>query len=176
MKKLVGTIIVLLTLTTGMYAQDKKNNMPPDIPEQIKIEKISFLTAQLDLTPAEAQVFWPVYNEFEKKRLALEWAQRRPGFKKDGKPDSFSDEELKKMNENYINSFSEEALLMQEYNKRFLEVLPIQKVMKLYESERKFRSHMLQEFRRRGQGQGPEEQGPADGQEPGGHGPQKPAE
>ena len=32
-------------------------------PDKIKAEKIAFITAELELTPAEAEKFWPVYNK-----------------------------------------------------------------------------------------------------------------
>jgi predicted O-linked N-acetylglucosamine transferase (SPINDLY family) len=39
--------------------------------EKIESQRIAFITQELDLTPAEAQAFWPVYNEYDKKRHEL---------------------------------------------------------------------------------------------------------
>ena len=49
----------------------------------------------------------------------------------------------------FVATFDEEARLMKEYNARFMNVLPVQKVIRFYQAGRKFRSFMLQEFRRR---------------------------
>lgn len=38
--------------------------------EKMKTEKIAFLTSAMDLTPAEAEKFWPVYNDMENERRA----------------------------------------------------------------------------------------------------------
>lgn len=150
MKKFFGTLVLLLFVLASVYAQLRKDGMHGMI-ERMKVEKISFIATQLDLTPAEAQVFWPVYNEFERKRMSLEMNKRELEFKVNSKLDTFSEEELKKMNNEFISTFSDEAQLMKEYNSKFLEVLPIPKVIRLYQAERKFRSKMLQEFRQRQQ-------------------------
>jgi len=150
MKRVIVTLLFLSFVWVSVHAQGRKGGMPGMI-ERMKVEKISFIATQLDLTPAEAQVFWPVYNEFERKRMSLEMNKRELEFKVNGKLDVFSEGELKKINSEFISTFSDEAQLMQEYNSRFLEVLPIHKVIRLYQAERKFRSKMLQELRQRQQ-------------------------
>ena len=35
--------------------------------EKLKAHKIAYITERLQLTPAEAEKFWPVYNELEAK-------------------------------------------------------------------------------------------------------------
>ncbi len=150
MKKLFGTIFLMTVMVAIVSSQEHKGQSPEMI-QRMKVEKVSFLSARLELTPAEAQSFWPVYNEFENKKFNLEKARMKLEFKSNEKLASFSDTELKKMNDEYIAAFAEEARLMEEYNKQFIKVLPIQKVVRLYEAERKFRVHMLQEFRRREQ-------------------------
>jgi hypothetical protein len=40
-----------------------------------------------------------------------------------------------------------EGRLVEEFNIKFLSILPAEKVVKLYRSERKFRSYLMQEMR-----------------------------
>jgi hypothetical protein len=42
----------------GEYRKDRK--------ERIEVLKIQFITEKLDLTPSEAESFWPVYEEYNK--------------------------------------------------------------------------------------------------------------
>ena len=37
--------------------------------EKIKAEKVAYLTDYMDLTSAEAQKFWPVYNQAESEKM-----------------------------------------------------------------------------------------------------------
>jgi len=147
MKKLF-LISILSVFTFAMVIAQDKSDPTSNIFEKIKAEKISFFTEKLNLTPSEAQVFWPVYNEFEKKRFDLQRDihdfERIP----DDKFDSLSDAEIEKMMNNYINSFEQEALLLKDYNKRFLKILPKVKVLKMYRTENQFRGHLLRVYKR----------------------------
>lgn len=116
--------------------------------EKIKAEKISFFTEKLSLTSAEAQAFWPVYNEFEKKRFDIQRQIHEFEHMPDEKFASLSDSEIDKMTNNYIGSFEKEALLLKEYNKQFLKVLPKKKVLMMYRTENQFRGHLIREYKR----------------------------
>ena len=69
----------------------------PEVVQRMKAEKISFISARLDLTTDEAQVFWPVYNEFERKKLELEKKRMELELKTNRKTELPGDEELKKI-------------------------------------------------------------------------------
>ena len=38
--------------------------------DRMKAERVAYLTSAMDLTPAEAEKFWPVYNNMESERRA----------------------------------------------------------------------------------------------------------
>ena len=67
MKKI---LIVLLTLTAVMMPRELKSQ-GQDL-ERIQSYKIALFTRRLNLTPAEAEKFWPVYNEFDGRRTRLQ--------------------------------------------------------------------------------------------------------
>ena len=146
MKKLY--IILLATFCfLGLNAQDRRGKSP-EMFEKIKAEKVSFFTSKLDLTPSEAQAFWPVYNEFEKKRFEIKQQIHEFERMPDEEFAKLSESEIEKLTNNYIGSFEKEASLLKEYNKQFLKVLPKKKVLMMYRTENEFRSHLMKEFRR----------------------------
>jgi len=146
MKRL--TIITLLAIICfHVYAQEKRGGNP-EMFEKIKAEKISFFTSKLDLTPSEAQAFWPVYNEFEKKRFDIQRQKHKFERMPDEEFTKLNEVELEKMTNDYISSFETEAQLLKDYNKQFLKVLPKKKVLMMYRTENEFRSHLIKEYRR----------------------------
>ena len=147
MKKLILISMLSIFTFTVMVAQERRGPSP-EMLEKIKAEKISFFTSKLDLTSAEAQAFWPVYNEFEKKRFDLQKQIHEFERMPDDKFTNLSESEIEKMTSNYIGSFEKEALLLKEYNKRFLKILPKKKVLMMYRTENEFRSHLIREYRR----------------------------
>ncbi|MBW8332034.1 MAG: hypothetical protein K0M40_08440 [Prolixibacteraceae bacterium] len=147
MKKLYTVIILAIFCFTGLNAQERRGGNP-EMFEKIKAEKISFFTSKLDLKPAEAQAFWPVYNEFEKKRFDIKRQIHEFERMSDEDFAKLSDSEIEKLTNNYIGSFEKDALLLKEYNKQFLKILPKKKVLMMYRTENEFRSHLIREYRR----------------------------
>ena len=62
MKRLYISILFLFIIGCASAQTDP----PMDNPKMQNIEalKIAFISRQLELTPDEAQVFWPVYNQY----------------------------------------------------------------------------------------------------------------
>jgi hypothetical protein len=147
MKKLLLVSILSIFAFTVTIAQEK-HGPTNEMFEKIKAEKISFFTEKLSLTSAEAQAFWPVYNEFEKKRFDIQRQIHEFEHMPDEKFASLSDTEIDRMTNNYISSFEKEATLLKEYNKLFLKVLPKKKVLMMYRTENQFRGHLIREYKR----------------------------
>ena len=57
----------LLSLS-NIQAQSKKCSWH----DKMMSEKIAFITTELELTPEEAQVFWPVYNQIAKEKFEMQ--------------------------------------------------------------------------------------------------------
>ena len=127
-------------------------NPPPDHQRKEKMEsmKIAFLTKRLDLTPDEAQKFWPVYNEFQKKRDELR--KKRHEETKGAKEnlDSLSDKQIESIVDGEMAFRQKNLDLDKEYHSKFKSVLPIRKVAKLYRAEDMFAHHLLEQISDRG--------------------------
>jgi hypothetical protein len=147
MKKIILTGILSIFSLTVLLAQGRRGPSP-EMFEKIKAEKISFFTSKLDLTPAEAQAFWPVYNECEKKRFDIQRQIHAFERMPDEEYSKLTEPEIEKMTNNYIGLFEREASLRKEYHKQFQKVLPRKKVLLMYRTENEFRGHMIREYRK----------------------------
>lgn len=147
MKKLFLTGILSLFSFTYLFAQGRREPSP-EMFEKIKAEKISFFTSKLDLSSSEAEAFWPVYNEFEKKRFEIQRQIHEFERMPDEKFANLSESEIAKMTSNYIGSFEKEAQLRKEYHKRFVKILSDKKILIMYRTENEFRSHLIREYKR----------------------------
>ena len=144
--KLFVTGILLLTVVI-CTAQPKMGKY--DDRERIEIQKIAFITKKLDLTPEEAQVFWPVYNQCNKERQAFNKSKR--GSTKGGEDrkniDEMSDAEVEKMVDGQIAFRQQEVELQKACHDKYKKVLPIKKVAKLYQAEKQFKRELLRKMR-----------------------------
>lgn len=123
--------------------------------EQMEARRVAFITRELSLTPAEAQDFWPVYNEYHDKRKAMMFRHQQQRQQVDDL-DELSEEELLRIADAEILNMEEMTALRREYHEKFKKVLPLRKVIELYETERNFNRFLLRESRgsERGGGRG----------------------
>lgn len=112
--------------------------------EKMQAEKIAFITTELDLSPSEAEKFWPVYNMIEKARKDSfdEIIKAYVALKKAveaGQPDS----ELETLLKAYLEAQKIQAEAEGKASEKLSKVLPTSKVAKLYVVEEKFRRQQI---------------------------------
>ena len=122
--------------------------------EKYKAEKVAFLTSHLDLTPEEAQKFWPVYNQMEKEKEAAHNKRRELEQKVRNSGDKLSDKEIIALTREFASNEEKEGAINKKYNEEFLKILPPKKVLQLYKMEGEFRMYMFKKYRERGNRQG----------------------
>ena len=117
--------------------------------ERLQAEKIAFITQELDLTPEEAQVFWPVYNQCWKEVLASHKATREAFAGIRGKQaEGLTDKEMEKKLDAYIQASTRSNQVLADWYPKFKQVLPIRKVAKLYQAEEDFQQRMINNLRK----------------------------
>ena len=124
-----------------------QRQMDPKMIEMIKSKKVAFITEQVGLTSLEGEKFWPVYNQLEKERMELNDKKRDLEESAEDKA-AKTEDAYRKLTMEIVATHLKEAKLMEEYNNKFLSILSAEKVLKLYRSERKFRSYLMQEMRK----------------------------
>lgn len=115
--------------------------------EKLNAYKIAFFTRRLNLTPQEAEKFWPVYNEYQNKRMQIQTERARVNRDVNQNELNMSEKEMIEIADKLISMEVDEAMLAQEYHKRFKEVLTPQKVIRLYQAENQYRLQLLNELR-----------------------------
>jgi len=133
-KNLIALLLIGVLSVTTISAQHQKPDKPnrpegthrPD-PKKFKVMKIAYLTEKLELTPEEAQQFWPIYNEFESKKK-LERKEFRDDKKDMEKEIELSDADIEKMLNEHLQLKQDELNLEKEYLAKFKTVLPMKKV------------------------------------------------
>lgn len=141
-------IPLLLLFSCSFYAQD---NMK-DKKEQVKALKVAFFTSELDLSPQEAEKFWPLYNVYDDKQFEIRH-QKMKAFK-----NRLNSESLNKMSEKDANILltqmeaADEELfyLRKKFSKSLRTILPASKILKLKKSEDDFYRKLLQQYGDRG--------------------------
>ena len=64
-------LIILFLLPANILLAQEKNEDREAQHKRIKALKVAFITQELELTDKLAQEFWPIYNEYERKKRKL---------------------------------------------------------------------------------------------------------
>ena len=115
--------------------------------EQIKALKVAFITTKLDLTVEEAERFWPVYNEFEKKKEELQKTFIQNRWFEELNVESLTDEEAIQIADEQIIMAQKQLDLRKKYYIIYKSILPPKKVLLLFKAEKEFQRHLLEKIR-----------------------------
>lgn len=134
-------LFILLLIAGKLQAQ------PQERRAELKTVKIGFITSELQLTEAEGQKFFPIYQRYEaekeahRKKLAAEMKNTKINF------DALNDAEVEASIEVYFALRQQEVDIEKKYYAEFKKVLPIQKVARFYAAEKKFQREVLRSLR-----------------------------
>lgn len=117
--------------------------------ENIEAQKVAFLTKKLDLSPEEAQKFWPVYNQYDNKLQELRKKRREDMKNAKENFESMTDKEIEQLVDNEIVFRQKELDIQKEYHAKFKSVLPIKKIAQLYRADEEFKRFLLKELKDR---------------------------
>jgi len=124
--------------------QPRPGAQPGQGMERLEATKIAFISQKMDLSPKEAEKFWPIYNQYEKENRDL-LKQRREiaQSKTEISPEN-------RLNEQF--EFEEKMLeIRKKYTKEFGKAVSSEKVLRLFEAERAFKANLVKELQQRRQ-------------------------
>jgi hypothetical protein len=142
--KAVFKIIFLSMMAISAFAQDEDLPQPQDqkVRDKIEAARIAYITDQLQLTPGEAEKFWPIYREFAERRRGIRQQMREARNANSGQTDQEAVDQQFKMKQQELD-------LEKDYSGRLLKVISAQKLRSLPQAERKFRQMILDQIQRR---------------------------
>ncbi|CCG53425.1 Protein of unknown function precursor, putative sensor of anti-sigma and ECF sigma factor [Flavobacterium indicum GPTSA100-9 = DSM 17447] len=140
MKTKIYSLLILLLFTSLGFSQgfrDKK--------EKIKALKIAFISQKLSLTTEQAEKFWPIYNKYEDKIVALKETQLKQRFQKK----ELTDEEALKQIEEAEAAEVEIMSLKKKMRAELIPVIGADKVVELQKIEHEFHKKLLEKLKDR---------------------------
>ena len=118
-----------------------------DWKQKMMSEKIAFLTIEVGLTPEEAQAFWPVYNKVEKEKdealfNVFKTYQELNKASEEGK----TGKALSDLLDKYLDAQKKLNEIEDKVAEQYKSVLSVEKVVKLYIAEEKFRRNSIRKL------------------------------
>lgn len=139
-KYFIVVVLALFSLTrTAVFAHQEG-----DWQEKMRAERVAFLTTAMELTPAEAERFWPVYNSMEaERRASFGKVMRAYKALSDGVAAGKTDKELEVLVNDYTTANKNSHSIEAKYTPQLVKVLSVSKVAKLFVAEEEFRRQQI---------------------------------
>lgn len=142
MKKIL-IILMIAFSSTQLLGQSQ------EVLDKIESAKIALITQRLDLTPEQAEKFWPIYREYSNKQREIN--REFQNLRRNYNPNSASEEESKKMVETGQKIKENLLNLDREYADRMLQVINNRQLLSLRKAENDFREELMRRLRRQRQ-------------------------
>lgn len=146
MKKAILSLAIMLCSIAGMTAQEKQQpgKRRHFSHEEFQAKQKEYITRKAQLTPEEAEAFFPLFFELQKKKFTLERDARRSIKKKRG--EKMNEEQCRE----FVNKMSdvkiEVAKLEKEYSAKYLNVIPACKLLGVQHAEISFQRDLMKKM------------------------------
>lgn len=147
MLKNIFILILLSAMPFMVMAQSQRQS--GNQTNNVEQYRISYLTEKLDLSAAEAKVFWPIYHEWKKEQSALrkQRSQKMISFRKINEIESLSDTEVQNLIVNEMALKQKELNIEKKYYNKLKSSLPIKTIGKYYRAQEAFKRELLNRYR-----------------------------
>lgn len=144
MKHVYAILMMMFVLTGSLFAQTRGGDKPtPTGAERVQALKVAFITKALNLTPEEAEKFWPIYNEYSDKRDVVRKQLQENRKKVKEQSETLTPEELIKLADEEMTLRQQDLDLQKEMHEKLKKVLPAKKLALLYVAEEDFKKELL---------------------------------
>ena len=144
MKNLIMIIGAVALFTLNGFGQTAGNKVAMD---KINAARIALITQRLNLSPKQAEQFWPVYNEFaQQRKLARDQLQTaRRGLDLQ----NLTEDQSKKLMEVRYQVKQKELDLDREYSQKLAKIVNSRQLLGLKNAEDDFRRMLVKQLERR---------------------------
>ena len=135
-------MLFLTCVNSMLFAQQDEKTR-----KKIEATRIALITERLDLSPEQAEKFWPVYKQYikQKRNIQAQFKERLGNFD----PKNASDADTKKALNLRLEKKQEELNLEKDFSSRLLTVISSKQLVSLRQAEQDFRRILLEQINRR---------------------------
>jgi hypothetical protein len=147
--KRVILIIAIVAISTASWAQKQGSNA--NAKSKLEVARIAMITERLNLTPGQAEKFWPLYNEFAQERRMMQ--QQALQARKGMDMQNLTEEQSKTLMQAHQKFKQDKLNLENKYANKMNNVISARQMVALRKAEDDFRQMILNrlEMRKRQQ-------------------------
>lgn len=146
-KHMKRVIIIIAILATSVVGWAQKQGPNQSAKSKLEAARIAMITERLDLSPAQAEKFWPIYNEFAQERRGLQ--QQAMKARKGLDMQNLTEEQSKTLIKAHQEFKQEKLNLENKYSNKINGVISARQMVALKKAEDDFRTMILNRLEQR---------------------------
>ena len=146
MKRIIQMLIILLCTFTAVTAQENRQRASQKrfSHQEFEEHQRKFIIEHAKLTPQEAEAFFPLFFELQKRKQAInKEARNKAGLKRGERP---TEEMCTLMVNERADAKVKIAQLEKEYIALYLKAIPAEKILHIQFAEERFQREMLKKM------------------------------
>jgi Spy/CpxP family protein refolding chaperone len=141
--QIINILILAVLFFTAEPCFAQRRPLPTEGRERIEVIKTTYLSRQMKLTPAQARLFWPAYDQYQEVVRSLEDNRRNAMHNMAEGLEKMSDDEINAMIDARINHAETALAARKKMIAELREFLPPRKIALFLRAEHQF-NHELQ--------------------------------
>lgn len=136
-RKFIWLVVVFISLQQWVMGQPSRR-------ERVEAEQVAFITKRMQLTPKQAQGFWPIHTQYEKEKRLV-----RQKYRTQVPITSMTEVDADEAIEKRLRMEEELLALKKNFYSRFKTVISARQILLFQKSNAEFKQYLLEEIRRR---------------------------
>ncbi len=150
MYKIISLLFIFIFSTSILFGQRHRKEITPEMRAKFEAQKISYITQQLDISPEQAQVFWPLYNDMKKKKDAFHEEFRQLMRQLRRGAEKLNEKELATISDRIAELKVEKAIMQRTYHYEFKKVLSAKQIVGFHVADKDFQGMLLRRIKGEG--------------------------
>jgi len=125
---------------TTSAPQDSDEDLASDIAltrASIQLRRQAIVTAVMDLTPKEAEAFWPLYRDYRMEMAKVGDRVSKLLVNYAGQYDTLTDDQARKIMKEWLSIENAKTSVKSKYVSRFEKIIPARKAMRFFQADNK---------------------------------------
>jgi hypothetical protein len=135
----IFSVVFILLLTTSGFSQAER--------DKVEALRVSFISKRIELTTAQSEKFWPMYNEYNDKIKAIK-RNLRQSYKR--RPETLSEKEAEDLYSLELQSRQAETDIHKQYSEKLKGIIGVKKMILLRVAEEEFKREIINSIKEKG--------------------------
>jgi hypothetical protein len=144
----ITKFVIILALPLFIFSQDKNETYKNEKHKRMQSRKIAYISDNLELSPNQAELFWPMYNLYSSEMQSVLVNKKKALRNYNKNQSSMDNTELGFIIDGLLKVEKENLELKIKFLKQFSKIISNRQIIELHQSEEGFKKELLRKIKK----------------------------